>query len=265
MNRRQPLRLHDALGLATADKRLEILRRVGECGSISEAARQSGVSYKAAWQAIDTLGNLAGADLVVRTVGGSGGGGAALSEAGRELLDAASLLEQARREVLERLAAGTTSGNKPGSAGLAALGLKTSMRNHLPCTIGALRTEGAAVVVTLLAPDGLRIRSKITRESAQLLGLTRGLEVLALFKATAVEIYAAEAPPCAAEAPPDSRNRLTGQVTRISGSRSGGEVALRTEGGISVVGFSGPGSRLKRGAPAAALFDVSSVVIALAD
>ena len=44
--------------------------------SALELKRQLGVSYKAAWQAIDTLTNLAGAPLVERTVGGSGGGGA---------------------------------------------------------------------------------------------------------------------------------------------------------------------------------------------
>lgn len=44
-----------------ADKRIDILRRIGDVGSISEAARRAGVSYKAAWQAIETLNNLAGA------------------------------------------------------------------------------------------------------------------------------------------------------------------------------------------------------------
>ena len=36
---------------ALSDKRIDILRRIKETGSISEAARASGVSYKAAWQA----------------------------------------------------------------------------------------------------------------------------------------------------------------------------------------------------------------------
>ena len=47
-----------------ADKRIDILRRVGDVGSISEAARRAGVSYKAAWQAIETLSNIAGGPLV---------------------------------------------------------------------------------------------------------------------------------------------------------------------------------------------------------
>ena len=84
--------LAGALGHEVADKRLDILRRIGQVGSISEAARGADVSYKAAWQAIDTLTNLAGAPLVERTVGGSGGGGAQLTATGRQLLDAADTL-----------------------------------------------------------------------------------------------------------------------------------------------------------------------------
>ena len=63
-----------SLGYAAADKRIELLRRVGESGSISQAARSAGVSYKAAWQAIHTLTNLAGEPLVDSSVGGAGAG-----------------------------------------------------------------------------------------------------------------------------------------------------------------------------------------------
>ena len=93
-----------ALGHDMADKRIDILRQIGQGGSISQAARAVGVSYKAAWQAIDTLTNLAGVPLVHRAVGGAGGSGAALTEAGHALLAAADAMAQARAEVLQRLA-----------------------------------------------------------------------------------------------------------------------------------------------------------------
>ena len=64
--------LAGVLGQHSTDKRIDILRRIGAGGSISEAARQAGVSYKAAWQAIETLSNLAGTPLVMKAVGGSG-------------------------------------------------------------------------------------------------------------------------------------------------------------------------------------------------
>ena len=49
----------EALGHEATDKRLDILNRIGQVGSISQAARGAGVSYKAAWQAVETLSNLA--------------------------------------------------------------------------------------------------------------------------------------------------------------------------------------------------------------
>ena len=117
-----PAALSEALGHAASDKRLEVLRRVGETGSISQAARDAGISYKAAWQAIDTLSNLSGQTLVDRTVGGSGGGGASITPQGLQLLALADELAQAREAVLTRFAGGS-SGLRFG------LGLRTSMRN----------------------------------------------------------------------------------------------------------------------------------------
>jgi molybdate transport system regulatory protein len=78
--------LNEALGHTASDKRLEVLRRVGQTGSISQAAREAGISYKAAWQAIETLSSLSGLPLVERSVGGVGGGGARITPQGTRLL-----------------------------------------------------------------------------------------------------------------------------------------------------------------------------------
>ena len=253
MAKNKPLQLAEALGHEIADKRLDILRRIGEVGSISEAARGAGVSYKAAWQAIDTLGNLAGTALLERMVGGSGGG-AQLTPAGQQLLRAAELLDEARRQVLTRITQGQSSASTPG---LAALGLRTSMRNQLPCAIKALRTQGQAIQVEMRLSDGTPLFSRITRESAELLSLHAGQAVLALCKATAVDIS------LAGQAAP-GRNLLPGRVTRASRARAGGEVALALDCGLQMVGFAGPDSGLQLHHTAQASVDASAVVIALA-
>jgi molybdate transport system regulatory protein len=251
----KPLKLAGALGHEAADKRIDILRRIGDAGSISEAARASGVSYKAAWQAIDTLGNLAGTALVARAVGGSGGGGATLTEAGRQLLLAADEMGRARDEVLARLARRKGSAAQVG--GPAGLGLRTSMRNQLPCTVKSLKPKGAMVRVQLALADGTALASLITRESAQLLALAPGLGVLALCKATAVQVGAEVA---AAE----GRNLLPGRVTRTSRAAAGGEVALALAAGLQLVGFASPGHGLKLHDAARAGVEEVAVVIALA-
>ncbi len=247
--------LAEVLGHESTDKRIDILRRIGEGGSISEAARRAGVSYKAAWQAIETLGNLAGTPMVAKAVGGSGGGGAVLTPAGRQVLEAAALLDEARDKVLALLEPGARGGR--GGPGLAAMALRTSMRNQMPCVVKALSTTGSLVRVALELPGGGLLYARITRESAQLLQLKPGLHVLALCKATAVRVAARIV---AAE----SRNVVVGTVSRASRSVPGGELALRLEGGMSLVGFSEEGRQLKVGQPAMASIEESGVVVAIA-
>jgi len=64
----------------------DLLERVARCGSIAAAGREMGMSYKRAWELIGTLNAMFRAPLVTRTRGGAGGGGAVLTETGREVL-----------------------------------------------------------------------------------------------------------------------------------------------------------------------------------
>lgn len=238
-----------ALAYAPADKRIEILRRIGQCGSISQAAREAEVSYKAAWQAVDTLTNLAGVDLLDRSVGGAGGGGARLTPAGEQLLDAARQMEVARLEVLQRLSVGQAQT-------LSSTGLITSMRNQLPCTVVSLKKKGQVVRVELCLRDGTALFSSITRESAELLSLSAGRAVLALCKATAVNVTIPSEPTI-------GRNLLHGRVTRTARATTGGEVVLELNCGLQFVGFNNTVNCLKVHSSAVAAFDESAVVIAV--
>jgi molybdate transport system regulatory protein len=242
--------LAGALGHAATDKRLDILRRVGGCGSISQAARDAGVSYKAAWQAIDMLSNLAGVPVVEKVVGGAGGGGAQLTAAGRQLLQAGAAMARSREQVLARL-------SRPRAGALAALALRTSMRNQLPCVVAGVRAHGPLVRVQLSLAGGGELASRITAESAELLGLREKLEVLALCKATAVRVARAQS----AEA---GVNLLAGKVMRVARGDAGDEVAAQVAGGLALVGFAPPGSRLRTGSRVLLAMDESAVVIALA-
>lgn len=250
-----PIRLSDALGHDVTDKRLDILRRIGLAGSISEAARGAGVSYKAAWQAIDTLSNLAGTALLQRSVGGTGGGGAQLTPAGQQLLATAALVGHARAQVLAQLSNGdlNTSLAMPH---MAALGLRTSMRNQMPCTVTTLKRHEQAVRVQLSVPGGHTLFARITRASAELLGLEADLSVLVLCKATAIEVSRNAIAL-------SGRNRLQGRATRVSRAAAGGEVALELEGGLQLVGFAGPASGITARSTCYAHMDESALVIAL--
>ena len=258
---RSRLEVAGALGHAASDKRVELLRRVGEGGSISQAARDSGVSYKAAWQAIDTLSNLAGTALVERAVGGAGGGGARLTKAGHDLLLASEALVRSRTQVMRSLAL-RGNGKLPA---LGALSLRTSMRNQLPCKVASLLGDAHIVTVQLVLGEGQGLASRITRESAELLALAPGLDVLALCKATAVTVRRDEAAAAAGKAMGGQTiNVLAGRATRVSRGDAADEVAAQLVCGLQLVGFAEVGSRLRTGSRVLAVMDASSVVIALA-
>ncbi|RZJ14718.1 MAG: LysR family transcriptional regulator [Acidovorax sp.] len=266
--------LSGALGHALTDKRIDILRQIGATGSISQAARVVGVSYKAAWQAVDTLTNLAGTPLVARAVGGAGGGGARLTEAGQQLLTAADAMAQARGAVLSRWQATPHTG-----PALARLAVRTSMRNQWPCVVQRLEVLGQIVRVHLVfeaevladAPTAPTVlASRITRESAELLGLEPGLVVQALCKATAVRVERAAGQRTAARAQgaqgvEAGSFRLAAKAVRVVRGDSGDEVSAELAAGVQMVGFAAPGSGLRAGSRVELLVDDNAVVLALAE
>lgn len=89
--------------------KVALLESVRDTGSISAAARAMGMDYKRAWTLIDSLNRAFDEPLVLRTTGGTGGGGAALTSFGagvleryRRLEHSATKLATADLKVLER-------------------------------------------------------------------------------------------------------------------------------------------------------------------
>src|SRR6056297_3894874 len=64
----------------------DLLEGIARCGSIAAAGRGMGMSYKRAWELIGTLNAMFKEPLVESTRGGPGGGGAMLTDLGREVL-----------------------------------------------------------------------------------------------------------------------------------------------------------------------------------
>ena len=249
-----------ALDNPAADKRLDVLRRVALGGSISQAAREVGISYKAAWQAIDTLTNLSGVALVERTVGGAGGGGARITAQGLQLLRLADALALARQQVLGAFGSDAVR--------LGGLGLRTSMRNQLPCRVLRCATANPGdpmAQVTLQTQGGAELTSSVTRESADLLGLAPGLAVLVMCKATAVHVVSGVPQ---GRVSPDAAGLtcgLTGTVQRLAAGTDRDEVVLALPGGGSWVGFAAHPFAGQIGSTVSAQMAASALVIGLTD
>lgn len=71
-----------------SDGRARLLRYIDETGSISEAARRMGMSYRHAWGILKKIGLAAGKDVVHSRKGGKRGGSTRLSEFGKKILSA---------------------------------------------------------------------------------------------------------------------------------------------------------------------------------
>ncbi|HWT69728.1 MAG TPA: TOBE domain-containing protein [Pseudomonas sp.] len=171
--------------IARRPQRIALLQHIAEQGSITRAAKSAGLSYKAAWDAIDELNNLAQKPLVERSVGGKGGGGARLSGEGERVLRLYQKLQALQAQVLE--AAEDASDLDL----LGRLMLRTSARNQLHGTVAAIDTQGHNDRIRLGLVEGLSIDAQITHESTLRLELQPGVEVVALIKAGWLEVLAA--------------------------------------------------------------------------
>ena len=66
--------------------RMQLLEAIDAEGSIRKAAKRLGMSYRAAWGKIKASEEALDIELLERTIGGSKGGGALLTEAARDLM-----------------------------------------------------------------------------------------------------------------------------------------------------------------------------------
>ena len=66
--------------------RAELMERIARTGSISAAAREMGMSYRRAWLLVEATNSAFIEPLVSTNTGGSGGGGAQLTDFGMSIL-----------------------------------------------------------------------------------------------------------------------------------------------------------------------------------
>ena len=63
----------------------ELIERIAKTGSISAAARDMGMSYRRAWQLVESLNATYRQPVVVTAIGGQRGGGATVTPFGRQI------------------------------------------------------------------------------------------------------------------------------------------------------------------------------------
>jgi molybdate transport system regulatory protein len=239
-------------------ERIALLESIAEQGSITRAAKALGISYKAAWDAVDAMNNLTPTPVVETTTGGRGGGGARLTDKGRRVIAAYRCIAAE----YERFLSGINAALGDSGAAfdlLRGLALRTSARNRFLGRVAAVTLRPVDAEVEIAIQGEHRIRAGLTNESVDQLGLRPGRQVWALIKAVGVAIAPTPGEPQA------GLNVLCGTVQRIARSDGPAEVVIALAGGATVRGVIAA-ERLERlgvveQGRACAVFPAASVIV----
>ena len=171
--------------------RIELLARIGELGSISQAAKAMKMSYKAAWEAVNEMNQLSSTPIVERATGGKGGGGTLLTERGREIVAIFGRIEEAQTAFFATL--GTYADDfETLQAFTAKAPVRTSARNQLTAIVSDILIEANRAMVTCTLFGTTTLTTQITRRSFHDLALEKGARITILFKPTWVKLHTAQ-------------------------------------------------------------------------
>jgi molybdate transport system regulatory protein len=88
-HRRGPTKLRVMYGteIAIGPGKVDLLQAIAETGSISASAKRLGMSYRRAWLLVDTMNRCFREPVVASATGGTGGGGASVTDFGLRVLE----------------------------------------------------------------------------------------------------------------------------------------------------------------------------------
>jgi molybdate transport system regulatory protein len=151
-----------------------LLRRINETHSLTEAAREAGISYRNGWDRVKSMEEKLRVHLVQTKVGGKAGGGAALTEDGRLLLKEFRKTRKLLLNVLDD------------SEAWESVGYRLSARNRLKGRVVEVKRGAVTSQVKMRLISASTVTSVITNEAVDELALKEGDAVEAVVKATDV-------------------------------------------------------------------------------
>jgi molybdate transport system regulatory protein len=175
----------DILDFHTPDilqKRIALLKAIDKTGSISKAAKSIPMSYKAAWEIVDSLNNLSKEPLLTKEIGGSGGGGTKLTSYAKRLIDDYEVLKNEYERFLSSLS------NISDISAIKKLALRISARNQLFGKIVEIRQDKVSADISFELKSGIVLRSNITLDALKDLELKIDDEIVGIIKASSILI-----------------------------------------------------------------------------
>ncbi|MGQ4275087.1 TOBE domain-containing protein [Terrihabitans sp. B22-R8] len=242
--------------------RIRLLEAVAREGSISAGARSIGITYKAAWDALDAMANLFGQPLLIARTGGKAGGGATLTPTGLRVIRAFHRLEAEMARMVRALEPELSGTGVTPLDLMSGFLMRTSARNALRGIIRSINSDAITAEVAVAVSADTLIYALVTRGSVEDLGLVAGRDVTILIKAPFVIIAPGDAPPAVSV-----RNSIPGIVRRCEISAVNAEIVLDIGDGktlaATISARSAEALGLGEGAKACALFDAAHVILAI--
>jgi len=220
-NELNPVWIEGELRLAGAlDNRIiGLLKAIEHTGSLNQAAKQSGLSYKGAWQILERANNSAPQTLVTTTTGGSKGGGSRLTKAGQALLSLFLQIEQQHQLFLTQLNR-SLADNPETLLLLQRLVIRTSARNQLFGRVIGVDAEEKNAEVTVQLKGGEQIIATLELSLVTELALAIGNEAVLLINGADLILTTDSTKQFSA------RNRLYGNVMQIQHDGINSEVTV---------------------------------------
>ncbi len=208
---------------------IKLLSAIHDSGSLNQAAKQVGLSYKGAWQIIERANNSSPKTLVTTAIGGTKGGGTVLTEAGQALLHLFGDLQHAQHLFLQQLNQDLLT-NPDMLLLFQRLVVKTSARNQLFGTVISILLGSVSAEITIKLKGNEQLITTISVPELQELGLTLHSDVLLLLNSAEIMLATIDNPKQFS-----ARNYLACHVIQITHDLIDAEVTLLFAGGEMLI------------------------------
>lgn len=246
-------------------KHWALLKAVSITGSMSQAAKLVGISYKAAWDNLAALNEQAAQPLLHRTTGGKGGGATTLTPYGQKILKRYEDLNDYLNRYLNLLNQYSTHLDTDINL-LHLLNMQTSASNQFSGSITQITTGQVNDEVTIAVSQSQHLVASVTSQSRQSMNLNVGDTVFALIQAASIMLVTHDtsgAPPPVGQF--SARNQITGTIQALNPGAVNAEVIIEWGKDLRLVTMvtqqSAQQMNLKQGQTVTALFKAGHVML----
>ena len=239
--------------------RIQLLKIIEKTGSMNAAAKEMKMSYKAAWERVNSMNALADEPLITRTTGGKGGGGTTLTPYAHQLIHTFERLQAVHAKFIDRFAEAGGDADRLENI-INRTFLTTSARNQLPSKVSSITQDELSTNLELTLLGGVYLVSSITAKSAKDMALCEGSNTYAIIKSSDIDIV--RTPPKSSQ----NLNIIKGVVDSVETSEHSQEITFKVNESLSfIAAISRDVSELslEAGESAYAIINTKNIIIGL--